>query len=154
MLFMHRMSQAVQMQTGAALFQPDADDMTAEISSKHAGMREFLPAGVDVFQVRGPLFFGVAARLIDALEQAQTPPKVFILRLGDVPMMDSSGALALYEFIARCQKQKTHVIVEGLSAAIADIFTRLKPPHGGDISYMTAAGFSDALEKAKDILNG
>src|ERR1700744_6336750 len=64
MLFMHRMAQVVEMQSGTLLAEPEVDDLAVpEGKSPQAA----LPAGVEAFQVRGPLFFGVAARLIDAL---------------------------------------------------------------------------------------
>src|SRR3546814_20139132 len=57
-----------------------------------------LPAGVEMYSLRGPLFFGAARSLRDALEAMPTPPRVFILRMRNVPMIDSSGVAALSDF--------------------------------------------------------
>jgi SulP family sulfate permease len=80
--------------------------------------QEQLPPGVGAFQMRGPLFFGVASRLIDAFDLIKPTPKVFIIRMSMVPMIDSSGVVALEEFIHRCHKNGTKVILSGVKPSL------------------------------------
>jgi SulP family sulfate permease len=150
-LFMHRMSQAVEMQTGAAFIQPDFDDFAIPHAGEKNDMRQQLPSGVEAFQIQGPLFFGVAARLIDALDNVRPAPKVFILRMGLVPMIDSSGAVALEEFVHRCRKQGTKVIMSGVRASL------LKTLHEMEIvrhieGVVFAGNFPEAIAEARRIL--
>ncbi len=75
-----------------------------------------IPHGVEVFEVNGPFFFGVADRLKDVLDQLERPPKVFILRMRYVPHIDATGLHALEEFIAKCRRQDTTLLLGGVHA--------------------------------------
>src|SRR3546814_13290559 len=92
-----------------------------------------LPDGVEMFSLRGPLFFGAARSLRDALEAMPTPPRVFILRMRNVPMIDSSGVAALSDFMRRCPARGGGVIVAAISPQPRDgkARTRLGPGRGG-----------------------
>lgn len=72
------------------------------------------PPGVQVYRVSGPLFFGAADKLGEVLSQISDPPKVFVLRLGAVPVMDATGLHALREFQRRCRRMKTSLFLCGL----------------------------------------
>lgn len=70
-----------------------------------------VPKGVEVFEISGPFFFGVAAMLADILDRIEKPPRVFILRMGNVPVIDATGVDALENFIARNQARGTKVML-------------------------------------------
>ncbi|MDT9598996.1 SulP family inorganic anion transporter [Sphingosinicella rhizophila] len=84
--FMARMSEA-------AGVRPD------DIGEEDVSQRERLPAGVEVFRINGPFFFGVASELLDILKRIGTAPKAIILRLEEVSFIDASGSIALREFL-------------------------------------------------------
>ena len=76
-----------------------------------------VPKGVEVFEISGPFFFGVAGMLADILDRIEKPPQVFILRMGNVPVIDATGVDALESFIDRNQARGTKVMltrVQGL----------------------------------------
>jgi SulP family sulfate permease len=73
-----------------------------------------VPAGVEIFDVRGPFFFGVADRLMDVLGRLEKPAKVFILRMRLVPAVDATGLHALDEFVRKCQRQGTVLLLTGV----------------------------------------
>lgn len=152
MLFMHRMAQAVKMQTGMTLFEAEQDDFARPAHPEQESMQAMLPAGVGAFQVQGPLFFGVASRLIDALDLSGPAPEIFILRLGRVPMIDSSGAMALAEFVSRCRRQGTQVILSGLQPAVRQTL------HDMDVmaeieGVLHATSFAEAVNMAEMMLS-
>lgn len=149
-LFMHRMSQAVEMQTATSLIETDIDDLT--VPNKDIEMqRDRLPEGVEAFKISGPFFFGVASRLLDVLDHLSAPPKVFILRMRDVPLIDASGDTALEEFINRCRKQGTTVIIAGMRPRCRKILARMGFfEHHSDI--LEVDSFQTALEKADAII--
>ncbi len=149
-LFMHRMSQAVEMQTHTSLIENDVDDLT--VPNKDIEMqRDRLPEGVEAFQIRGPFFFGVASRLLDVLDHMIDPPKVFILRMRSVPLIDASGDTALEEFINRCRKQGTTVIIAGMQPRCREILHQMGFfDHHSDI--LEVESFQIALEKAEKII--
>jgi SulP family sulfate permease len=120
-MFMHRMAEATAIEKGAALIERDRDDFGGD--GKYDA-RAGLPAGVEMFELRGPLFFGAASRLADALDAAFPPPKVFILRMKEVPMADASGVGALDRFLRRCAKHDVPVIISELGERPAAVLKR------------------------------
>lgn len=118
-LFMHRMAQAVEIGMGEKLIQEDLDDFTA---ARPAVIdRAAIPADVEVFQINGPFFFGAAHRLSDVLGQMRRKPRVFILRMGRVPLIDASGVHALQCFIETCGRHGTKVILSGVKPAVGGV---------------------------------
>lgn len=111
LLFMHRMSEVVALEGHRTLLESEHDDLNQPPTPDQ---RDLLPAGVAAFRISGPLFFAVANRLDDVLNQYFTPPRVFILRLREVPLIDASGATALSQFLARCRRQGTGLILSGV----------------------------------------
>jgi len=76
--------------------------------------RKTLPQDVEVYELEGPLFFGVAEKLVDILTLFEHPPKVFILRMRYVPMIDAAGLHALEILYERLSKQQTVLILSGV----------------------------------------
>lgn len=147
-LFMYRMTQAVEIRADVApRYDEDDDLMKPEGKSEQAD----LPDGIAAFQVRGPLFFGVAAQFIDALSLTTPPPKVFILRLALVPMIDASGVAAVEEFIRRCRSQRTKVILSGAREPLRKVLREMRVA-GRFNDVVMAENFVAALAKAKSFL--
>jgi SulP family sulfate permease len=109
--FMHRMSEVVALDRDVSLIDEDRDDSSEE---RQPDMRDVLPERVAAFRISGPLFFAVANRLDNVLDQLSDPPKIFILRMRLVPLIDASGASALQGFFDRCRRMGTVVILSGL----------------------------------------
>jgi SulP family sulfate permease len=111
-LFMHRMSEAVEVQAHVKLIDEDVADNTPH-ESRPLTQAE-LPPGVIASVIRGPFFFGVAMQLGETLDRIGKPPRVLILRMRAVPMVDGSGASAIQSLLDRCEKNGTRVIVTGI----------------------------------------
>ena len=115
MLFMKRMADTTNVQ-GITDELRDADvDEPGEISQirrrkRTLGTRE-LPTGVEVYEVNGPFFFGVADKLQDVLSEIDRPPRVFILRMRHVPAIDATGMHALEQMAKRCRHQRITMIL-------------------------------------------
>ncbi len=107
-IFMHRMAAATAISRGVSFVERDQDDFTRPRTDYEA--RTELPRRVEMFELRGPLFFGAASRLNDALEAAFPPPRAFVLRFRDVPMADASGVNALERFLKRCRSHNVSVV--------------------------------------------
>lgn len=149
-LFMHRMSEVVEIQTDIKLIDEDIDDLSGR-PVEGGWTREKLPQGVEVFQLSGPFFFGVANRLRDVLERTGKTPKVFILRMRQVPMIDATGASALKEFADTCRRQGTIVILSGAQVQPRSVLRYMgMTGEGGDV--LLASGFDKALELSRSLL--
>jgi sulfate permease, SulP family len=110
--------------------------------------RAQLPPGVEAYQVSGPLFFAVANRLDDVLNQFPQSPRVFILRLRLVPLIDASGVTALRQLLQRCSRSGTRVILSGLREQPRAILHQMGvTPDGVHLQF--AADFDAALELAR-----
>lgn len=123
-IFMHRMAEASAVERGVSLVDRDEDDF-AQPGREAYQARAELPAGVEMFELRGPLFFGAASRLIDALEAAFPPPRAFVLRFRDVPMADASAVNALERFLKRCESHKVRVVFCELRADVHAVLRKL-----------------------------
>jgi sulfate permease, SulP family len=70
-----------------------------------------LPAGVMVYNVEGPLFFGAAEKLGRTLAHIQRPATTLILRMSQVPFMDATGISAIDEIITDFLKHDATVLL-------------------------------------------
>ncbi len=77
--------------------------------------KKVLPHGVEVFEITGPFFFGVADILKSTLVNFEVTPKIFILRMRKVPLIDASGMHSLIEFYDSCKRKGTILFLSGVS---------------------------------------
>ncbi len=77
-----------------------------------------IPSGVEIFEITGPFFFGVADSLKDVLVNLTFPPKIFILRMRKVPVIDASGMHALKEFYYKCEREGIRLVLAGVSSHV------------------------------------
>ena len=143
-VFMYRMAEAVEVTSGVRIID---DDIGTELD---LDQRNRLPRGVEAYQIGGPLFFGAANRLDDLLDQFFEPPKVLILRMRRVPVIDSSGVHALRQLAARCRREEIALIVSGLQPQPRRIASRMGLDAGDDAPRM-AKDFEHAVALARSI---
>jgi len=144
-LFMHRMAAVVTVQHGVSLIQTDVDDFRA--LGNEADQRADLPENVEVFQLRGPLFFGAASVLQEVLDRMGRAPHAFIVRMREVPLIDSSGVGAVREFVRRCRSHNTKVIITGVQSQPRQILEQMG--FGGSQQELR---FADNLQDAIRLL--
>lgn len=77
--------------------------------------KKIVPPNTQIYEVVGPLFFGMADKLQDTLSIVKEQPKVFILRMRHVPMIDASGLHALEVLYENCKKQGTILVLSGVN---------------------------------------
>jgi len=143
-LFMHRMSEVVAIGSDVSLVDEDVDDYAG---ATQPSQRKQLTAGVEVYQVAGPLFFAVANRLDDVLNQFPKPPRVFILRMRLVPLIDASGVMAVRQLLQRCARGGTQVILSGLREQPRSILLQMGiKPDGTSLRF--AKDFEEAVRQA------
>ena len=77
-----------------------------------------IPAGVEVYAIDGPFFFGLASRF-EELEQMKKPgTKVRIIRMRKVPFIDSTGVNNLRNLCERTRKRGVTVILSGVTEEV------------------------------------
>lgn len=145
-VFMFRMANAVEVTSGIKLID-DNGEVSADLSQ-----RDHLPREVEVFQISGPLFFGVANRLDNLLDQFHKPPKVFILRMGLVPIIDSSGVHALRMLLDRSRSQGIVLVVSGLQPQPRLVTAQMRLyPREGELYFV--ADFEAALDLSAKLVD-
>jgi SulP family sulfate permease len=146
---MHRMSEMVAMRANLSMAEEEEDIADSE-PARGAAQREQLPAGVEAYQVSGPLFFAVANRLNEVLNQFPKPPRVFILRMRLVPLIDVSGVAAVRQVLRRCSSSGTRVILSGLREQPRSILLKMGiVPDNTQLCF--AGNFSEAVEIVRRI---
>jgi SulP family sulfate permease len=108
-LFMHRMAEVTNVQAVTRELAEPADD---GYESDPAGVRRrTVPKGVEVYEINGPFFFGAAEHFRETLSSLGGRPRVLIIRMRNVPAMDSTGLHALGEIVRRSRGEGTRVIL-------------------------------------------
>lgn len=130
LLFMMRMSET------AGLVAVDAGE--------EPGLRDQLPDGVEVFRFTGPIFFGVASEMLEALRRAGERPRAIVLRMEQVPYIDATGANALATFVRQANAAATEVWLAGLQEQPRKFLARLEPRFAG---AKRASSWSAALRR-------
>jgi SulP family sulfate permease len=113
-LFMKAMSDVSDVVSTAQLFEEEGASPEIGYRDPDAINRTEVPEGVEIYEINGPFFFGVADRLKNLLNELQRPPKIFILRMRRVPTIDASGMHALEEFYIECNRQGTLLLLSGV----------------------------------------
>jgi SulP family sulfate permease len=150
MLFIKRMADVSGISAITSELENGIEDADG-ISDPNAIARRDVPPGVEVYEINGPFFFGIADRLQDTLRGLERPPQVFILRMRRVTVIDATGLHALREFHAKCRAQNTLLLLSGVHAQPLQAFLR--------IGFDQVAGrenifgnIDNALNRAREVL--
>lgn len=112
-----------------------------------------IPAGVEVYEINGPYFFGVATQFEELMSDFRDKSKVRVIRMRKVPFIDSTGIHNLSNFCEMSFKNKIVVVLSGVNQQVH--------------SALHKAGFYDlvgeknicpninvALSRAEEIMKG
>jgi SulP family sulfate permease len=113
LLFMRRMSE-----TAGLVAMDPAEDLE---------LRAGLPDGVEVLRFTGPIFFGVASEMLEALRRSGQRPRAIILRMEEVPYIDATGANALATFTRQAKSAGTEIWLCGLQAQPREFLAKFEP---------------------------
>jgi sulfate permease, SulP family len=75
-----------------------------------------VPKGVEVFEITGPLFFGAAYKFQDAMKYLEKHPKVLIIRMRHVPIIDATGIQVLQEVTRQLKKHHTKLMISEVNS--------------------------------------
>jgi sulfate permease, SulP family len=133
----------------------DVEVLNAEVEDEKSekfdeGEMLEIPEGVEVFEVRGPFFFGVANKFEEAEKQVSKKPAIRIIRLRRVPFIDSTGLNNLHSFIRKGQNQGVKIILSGANPKVREALIK------GNIQQLVGeqqicADIYTSLERAKQL---
>ncbi len=115
-MFMKRMSESVQIQ----------NITTENKNSEHLFDEELqnLPKDVLLYEINGPLFFGAASQFQETITNTHLQPKVIIIRMRYMPLIDATGYQSLKEIIKSYNSRGIKVILSGISDELKKDFEK------------------------------
>jgi SulP family sulfate permease len=154
LLFMKRMSDLTHVQ-GITTGDSEGDEEITEVRRRRRIVSGHeIPPGVEVYEVNGPFFFGAADKIKDVLTEIARPPKVFILRMRNVPAIDATGIHALEQMSKKCRHQGTTLILTEIGHQPLRAIVRARKLEALGGRRCLAKTFDIALEGAREILAG
>ena len=111
-LFMKRMAEV----TNVTVVSDEFRDTSTSRDVSGAIYRRQVPKGVEVYEINGPFFFGAAEKFKDTLSEVSKKPKVLIVRMRNVPAIDSTAMHALRDLVRRTRKDGTLVLLSDVHA--------------------------------------
>ncbi|MDD4637938.1 MAG: SulP family inorganic anion transporter, partial [Bacteroidales bacterium] len=83
-----------------------------------------IPDGVEVYEIDGPYFFGIANKFEDQMAQMGDKPKVRIIRMRKVPFIDSTGIHNLASLCRMAKKGKTRIVLSGVKPNVHQVLEK------------------------------
>ncbi len=110
-----------------------------------------VPKGVEVYEIEGPFFFGIANKFEEVMKQVGDKPRVRVVRMRRVPFIDSTGLHNLENLIKMSQKDKTRVLLSGVNENVRQTLYQAKLNEKlGEENI--CSNIQEALEKARGIV--
>lgn len=120
---------------------------------RHEGAEEeklLLPDSVEVYEIRGPFFFGVANKFDEKMRNIGEHHKIRIIRMRKVPFIDSTGLNNLEALIKNSIKEKIHVILSGVRESVREQINKTNIPELIGEEYI-CSDIQLAVEKAVEL---
>lgn len=125
----------------------DEIDLSGEGEIRHDEEILTLPKGVEVYEIDGPFFFGIANKFDGVMKIMGDKPKVRIIRMRKVPFMDSTGLHNLESLLRLSKAEHIHLILSGVNSHVREVLTKSgfdRKIGEGNI----CANINEAIEKA------
>lgn len=101
----------------------DKLDISKEIES-HSGNLEDevlqLPKDVEVYEIDGPFFFGVANKFDDVMRNVGAKANFRIIRMRKVPFIDATGLNNLSNLCTKSKKENIQIILSGVNEHVRE----------------------------------
>jgi sulfate permease, SulP family len=114
LLFLHRMAQAVEIESGHPLSEDD------EAETAFAASIATDP-DVIVYRISGAFFFGAAATVATVLDSIAEHPKAYVIDFSGVPLLDSTAAAAIEGFVRKARRHDVAIYVTGAHGSVRRI---------------------------------
>ena len=116
LLFMRRMAESTQIKVIADEIDPN-DETDAEVHEEHL----IIPQGVEVYEINGPYFFGIANKFEELMAALDDHPKVRVIRMRRVPFIDSTGIHNLHNLCEMSHREGTHIVLSGVTPNVYSV---------------------------------
>ncbi|MDD4919674.1 MAG: sulfate permease [Bacteroidales bacterium] len=83
-----------------------------------------LPERIEVYEIDGPFFFGIANKFDESMRQVRDKPLVRIIRMRKVPFMDSTGLHNLQSFFRMSKKEGIQIVLSGVNENVHNVLDK------------------------------
>ena len=146
-LFMRRVMETTEISVIKDEIDPNKES-DLEVHEEHL----IVPEGVEVYEINGPYFFGIATKFEEMMANMGDRPKVRIIRMRKVPFIDSTGVHNLTNLCEMCKKDNIQVVLSGVNEKVHNVLEKtgfLYTLVGKD---NICPNINAALERAKEIV--
>lgn len=147
LLFMRRVAETTRVSVAT-----DVINLTEE-NETHQQQEERLtiPRGVEVYEIDGPFFFGVANKFDSIMMSMGDKPRVRVIRMRKVPFMDSTGLHNLESLLRLSRAEGIQVVLSGVNERVRRVLEKSKVDQKIGPENI-CADIHQALERASRIL--
>ena len=148
LLFIKRVMEATEVNIFRDEIIPTDSDGDELLKEEHL----IIPDHVEVYEINGPYFFGIANRFEEVVLQTKERPQVRIIRMRKVPFIDSTGIHNLTSLCEISHKEGIHVILSGVNPKVHAVLKK-----SGFYEMLgkknICDNIHDALEESRHFLN-
>lgn len=116
LLFMKRMAESTQIKVIADEIDPN-DETDVEVNEEPL----VIPDGVEVYEINGPYFFGIANKFEELMTSMDDRPTVRVIRMRRVPFIDSTGIHNLQNLCEMSRREGTHIVLSGVTPNVFSV---------------------------------
>lgn len=146
LLFMRRVVNATHISVAT-----ETIDLSSEGETKHDDEVLDIPEGVEVYEIDGPFFFGIANKFDELMKQTAKKPNIRVIRMRRVPFIDSTGLHNLESLYRLSQDQGIKVILSGVTPKVRGTLVK----NGFDVKIgkeNVCSNIHEALSRARTVL--
>ena len=114
-VFMKRMTDVTQISV-----EKEKLDLSHDSEIVHEDEVLNIPKGVEVYEINGPFFFGIANKFDEEMRQLGDRPEIRIIRMRRVPFIDSTGLHNLETLCKKSKNEKTQIILSGVNPKVRE----------------------------------
>ncbi|MEG2151549.1 MAG: SulP family inorganic anion transporter, partial [Bacteroidaceae bacterium] len=113
--------------------------------------RPIVPEGVEIYEIEGPYFFGIANKFEEQMVLLDDRPKVRIIRMRKVPFIDSTGIHNLSNLCRMSRKENIQIILSGVNPTVHEVLQK-----SGFYELIgkdnIQSNINEAIERAKEVV--
>ena len=146
LMFMKRMAESTQISVITDDLDPNKES-DIELHEEHLT----IPDRVEVYEINGPYFFGIANKFEEEMIRIGDRPKVRIIRMRKVPFVDSTGIHNLTNLCRMSQREGIIIVLSGVNPRVHETLEK-----AGFYELLgkdnICSNINEALAKAREIV--
>ncbi|KQX18524.1 MULTISPECIES: SulP family inorganic anion transporter [unclassified Sphingomonas] len=156
LLFLHRMAQTVEVESGRPVVAEDVADAAADGNRPRYDAALSTDPAIMVCRISGAFFFGAAATVGAALDGIGDQPRAYVVDFSEVPLLDSTAAATIAGLARKAARQGAVLYLTGTRPAIRRVLFAhdVRPPHARFKATIESAVASARRTTAGDLSSG